>query len=562
MGCLFSGARTIETRLKYLLICIVLLCCFNIAGCASQENAVVPIVYNGTIDLSTRDFDQKGPAMLNGSWSFYWGQLLSPSDFQSDSLPEKTGYYPIPGLWKGGVVNGTNLSSKGCATYRLNVTLKNPPADMALYIGNPLSVCKVWINGKPLGQSGVTGKTKPAEKPKHHYLMPHFQGRDGVLDIIIQVSNFHNVQGGIRTPVLLGTEAQIHWFINKNLIITAVLSGAIFVLCLYHLGFYLYRRSDFTNLYFGLYCLMMAISTAFGDRGTCLIAAFADDLPWRLSIDLALLPHGLTTPLLVMFYHSLFPYRYGKYLERFYQVAGALFIGYILITPPNAFDTTVLIYRLISLTVIPYLFIRFVADLKKKVDGITYLIPGYLFLFIAAVNDSLFDEGLIKTALLGQYATIVLVISYSFLISVRISKTYASVKKLSSELSLNQDRLKTVEAAIAEQKEAKQVSGTSHHKRSLGVIVINLAVDYWVTATRMTKVELADKSKLWSVYYEKDGFARTQTLDKYLAEETLPQRPRWKTIINTADFVLNHCGEDSQLRNELSDALTQLRQMK
>ena len=93
------------------------------------------------------------------------------------------------------------------------------------------------------------------------------------------------------------------------------------------------------------------------------------------------------------------------------------------------------------------------------------------------------------------------------------------------------------------------------------VTVMNLTVDYWVASTKTSRVELAEESGLWTVYIGKDGWARTQTLDKYLSKSTLPSRPRWKNVVNTADFVLTACSDNSPLRQNLEKALVRLRQI-
>ncbi len=101
--------------------------------------------------------------------------------------------------------------------------------------------------------------------------------------------------------------------------------------------------------------------------------------------------------------------------------------------------------------------------------------------------------------------------------------------------------------------------GPATVKRHLIVEVMDLAVNYWVDSTRSTKVDLAHKSKLWKVYTNKDGWQRTQTMDKYLNVDTLPGRPRWKQVAETADFVLSRCDGHSFLRDRLNACLARLR---
>ena len=417
-----------------LLLFIILIILVSITGCVKKKQNIYPVLKNGFIDLSKWNFEKEGNFHLNGEWELYWGSLLTPSDFKSRKKPAITGFFSIPGLWKKNKVNNTIVSQTGYATYRMRAKIK-PNLRMALFLTNPLSVCKIWMNGKLLGKSGETGTSKETEKPQKHMIISHFMSNDGMLDFVLQISNYHNIHGGLFKPVIIGIENEIYSSVEQELLISAFLSASIFVFCLYHLFQYLVRRSDKTNLYFGLYCLMVSISSTFGDRGVCLVAQFFPTLPWNLSINLSLLPHGFAIPFLVMFYHSLFPWRFDRFVERIYQVAGTFFIIYILATPTNAFDIVTLIYRLLLLSVIPYLFYRFFEDFKVDAEGIRVLIPSYLLFFISIINDILHDLGIINTTNMVQFASICLVLSYSILIQIRLSNAYISVKNLSIELN-------------------------------------------------------------------------------------------------------------------------------
>ena len=97
-------------------------------------------------------------------------------------------------------------------------------------------------------------------------------------------------------------------------------------------------------------------------------------------------------------------------------------------------------------------------------------------------------------------------------------------------------------------------------RKQLAVSVMNLCIDYWIESTSMEKFDLARHSSLWKVYTNMDGWERTQTLDKYLSVDALPQNPRWKKVFATADFVLSFTDTHSVLREDLESALTQLRQ--
>jgi two-component system sensor histidine kinase ChiS len=57
----------------------------------------------------------------------------------------------------------------------------------------------------------------------------------------------------------------------------------------------------------------------------------------------------------------------------------------------------------------------------------------------------------------------------------------------------------------------------------------------------------------------RDGWERTQTLDRYLDIGTFPLRPAWAKIMKTAEFVLATGTGDSVLRSRLEILLARLR---
>jgi two-component system sensor histidine kinase ChiS len=95
-------------------------------------------------------------------------------------------------------------------------------------------------------------------------------------------------------------------------------------------------------------------------------------------------------------------------------------------------------------------------------------------------------------------------------------------------------------------------------QRRLMVDAMNLTLDLWVHQTATTKVELARRSGLWSVYTDRDGWQRTQTLDRYLTLDTLPQRPRRRVVTRTAEYVLGQYPGETDSHRQLGDILTRL----
>ena len=74
-------------------------------------------------------------------------------------------------------------------------------------------------------------------------------------------------------------------------------------------------------------------------------------------------------------------------------------------------------------------------------------------------------------------------------------------------------------------------------KSQVTVKIMRLALGCWEELTGKDKIDLAQESRMWSVYWGKSA-PTTRTLDKYLKQETLPRRPRYARVLKTGDFVL------------------------
>jgi two-component system sensor histidine kinase ChiS len=131
----------------------------------------------------------------------------------------------------------------------------------------------------------------------------------------------------------------------------------------------------------------------------------------------------------------------------------------------------------------------------------------------------------------------------------------------SKTLNRNQpviQELKSIDSALAGLEESLNPDAAKQDNRRLAVALMNHVLEYWEEATGKGKASLARQSGIWKVYMDKNGWERTQTLDKYMDIRTLPKRPRWKMIFKTADFVLAACNHASPLRNQVETLQNQL----
>ncbi|MBU2509769.1 response regulator [bacterium] len=95
--------------------------------------------------------------------------------------------------------------------------------------------------------------------------------------------------------------------------------------------------------------------------------------------------------------------------------------------------------------------------------------------------------------------------------------------------------------------------------RKLMVEVMMQSLRYWTQTTQKTKFDLAEESGLWNAMPDKDGTMRSRTLDRYLKLNTLPKRPNWENILQTAYFVRQNTPDTAaDLAANLDEKVTQL----
>ncbi|WP_137223972.1 tetratricopeptide repeat protein [Shewanella sp. MEBiC00475] len=98
---------------------------------------------------------------------------------------------------------------------------------------------------------------------------------------------------------------------------------------------------------------------------------------------------------------------------------------------------------------------------------------------------------------------------------------------------------------------------------SFAELLVNTMIDcisIWEKCTKTNKVELADRSKIWTISID-SGRLRTRSLDKYLHVKKLPNNPRWRNVVKTCHFILSECHLSNDDRSLLTSHLDRIMQV-
>ena len=188
------------TRFFAILLFISALC---LCGCVRKNP--FPRAEKGVIDLTQWVFKTDGRVHIDGEWEFYWERLLSPEDFKTPVLPDRTGFFDVPGYWNGYAVKGKPLKGDGFATFRLNARI-NPGQDrpgqgrMAVRIDSQATSYRLWVNGRLISENGVIGTDRDSAVPQYLVRISDIDPAGQNLEFVLQVSNFSLYKGGPNDP--------------------------------------------------------------------------------------------------------------------------------------------------------------------------------------------------------------------------------------------------------------------------------------------------------------------------------------------------------------------------
>ncbi|MDH3603091.1 MAG: 7TM-DISM domain-containing protein, partial [Candidatus Tectomicrobia bacterium] len=379
----------------FLIVTLVLIAGSLTACARDRSRREVPQAVQGTLDLTHWNFTQQGPVPLNGEWEFYWKRHLQAADLAQTSLPVRTGFIEVPGLWNGYAVGGQTLSGDGYATYRLNVLLGQPGDRLAFKFLDMATAFSVQVNGRHLLSVGVPGPTPHTTIPRFHPQVIDFQPASDRLDIVIRVANFHHRKGGVWEAIRFGAADDIRASRERTLLLSLALTGSFVIMGLYHLGLFALRPSEPSPLYFGLFCLLIALRTL--TTGERYLIELMPAFDWEALMKITYLTFYLGVLVFAGFVRSLFPQDMPKKALYLIGMVSLVFASLVLILPARLYTHTLTAFQIVAvLSVIYGLYVLILASIRKR-EGALVFLTGFAALSLTTLNDILYANLFVPT---------------------------------------------------------------------------------------------------------------------------------------------------------------------
>ncbi|EAY29198.1 7TM diverse intracellular signaling domain-containing protein [Microscilla marina] len=416
---------------KVWVYCIFLL--LFVMGCQKAEKR--PKAVKGYLDLRQWSFDQQPEISLNGQWEFFWQKYYLP-----DQNPSVTpAYVKVPSAWTKYTIDQHPLPDKGFATYRLRVILDTSQVNQPLAINVRIiqTAYHLYVQGKYLGGSGIPATSAQATHPELHARVYTFEPRSDTVEVLLHVACFHNNSGGLSRAIELGRTDYLTQNFQYSIYVDFLLMGSLFIIALYHFSLYYFRRQNLAPIYFGLFCLIVALRllalSAFN------VSAHLSWVTYEYIQKASYLTYYVGTFTFLLFIRSLFTEEFKRVVIKIATVVVVPLTALVVLSHNYIYNKTLPYYQLFSLLVILYVFyVLTLAAIRKKSGARTFLL-GFVAIAVTIVNDILHANHTIDTAHYAPWGLFIFVLAQAVVLSGRFSKAFIRAEDLTFELNdLNQ----------------------------------------------------------------------------------------------------------------------------
>lgn len=388
-----------------------------------------PTAVKGSVDLQDWNFETDGNLKLDGEWEFYPFQFLD-SNTVRNAKPE---YVMIPSIWNDYVTEkGQKMTGSGYATYRLIVHTKPGHKHLGLRTKEQATSYRILINGKEYVHRGNVADKPEEFQPKTLPATVFFESDDSQIEIIVQIANFAHKSGGVWHSYYLGSKEDISRFAGFIKETEVFLLGTLFIMTLYHIGLYILRRKDKSTLFFALVCLTMFLRVS--TTGEKTLEEHLTFLSYGFLSRLEYVTMLLLIPFSFHFFQNIFPEETHKNSIKIHWWISSACILITMLTPVHIFNYLVIPYQVVLLAGVIQGFIILLMAMFHKKEGANVVLLGYVAIVIAVINDVLYQNEIIRTGFIAPFGMGFMILSQSFMLSMKISRAFSEVEKLSESL--------------------------------------------------------------------------------------------------------------------------------
>jgi len=400
---------------------------------AHAEETIAPNdvrLAGAVIDLREQSWEQGKVHALDGLWDSYWN-IFIPAD-QINTTPIKAKKFPVPAMWGERSSIGYERSSQGHMTYHLKVLIPLEKQSIHLYIPDMPSAYKLWVNTELKAQNGIPAATQNAETPDFRPHVIQIQDHQGVLDIVVHLSNFHYREGGIWYSLRVTDDSGLFQLHEKS-VIFAVFFGAILIaIGLMNLALFVSRTKEFTALYFGLLCISVGLRRLLIDERVLYLFDFTS---WEVLQRLEHLCFYLTLPFFIGFFSALFRQNVPVWSTRITWLSTMPFLFICIFFSNRIYTEMNISFQILVMVSVSWVIVLYLRMLIAKTTQFTSFGISLLIMGFTVCHDVLKSNGIIGTTEnIAHFGVLAFIVSQTIALQRNYLKSLTLVEDMSAEL--------------------------------------------------------------------------------------------------------------------------------
>jgi signal transduction histidine kinase len=422
----------------------------------------LPFANDGVLDLQDWESNTPGILSLNGQWEFYWSQLLTFHDFQSDSQKHDL-YVSVPRVWNHYLLNGKKLPGFGHATYLLTVKNADLNQRLAIRMSTVSTAYNLYINDQLIAANGKVGPDQQHFTPEFTPVVAEFNPPSENFQIILQTANYSYARGGAWCQIFMGSAEKIRSYDKRIIYKDLFLIGVFFVMAFHYLSVFFMRKDVKSNLYFSLLCM-----TAIGRTIVHGDYAINTILPWNCYIITVAVDYlsSIWFPVIsLLLIRQLFPGQTSRRAEKICIIYAFLITAFVILAPIRIFTAGVYFFEIIAILMLSFLIVCVMnAVLKGEKDSAIVLVS--VVVGVSGTVRDLLHANTITFSYFDEVATIGLllfILMQSYVMARRFTQALTDSQMFSDKL-IKLDKLKD-----------EFLANTSHEFRTPLNAMINIA---------------------------------------------------------------------------------------
>ncbi|MBU43538.1 MAG: hypothetical protein CMN76_09985 [Spirochaetaceae bacterium] len=404
------------------------------AGCSEISRTDAPVAREGVLDLSKWNFETQGSTTMSGDWHLQWGEFVAPNGRMQNAHLAR-----VPRSWDQLGIQG--VSGRGFGTFRIVLQgLPRSGAGLLISLPSMTGAYRLYCGETLIASTGSPGNsygtTSPKRIPRVAIIPPECIKETGTV-LTWHVANFRHRTGGgaaeLTSTMSIGPPAQIlgsvYW---KHLSDLSLLAIA-FIMGLYHLVFWLFRRDDVQLVLFSAVASLFCIRIM--GTQSLLQQAFPGGDFYELEFMLEYLGYYLLIPVFFSYLRAWYPNEFHRYVSYGLWIIGSIFSATVLFGPVDFYSHYVRYYEAVSLAAFLYTLIALGLAIVRRRRGAWVINAGLWIIIGTATHDILANMGLLKTeTYVAQFGFLTFLLSQSSLMAALFSEAFRRAEDLSENL--------------------------------------------------------------------------------------------------------------------------------